>query len=150
ERLSSQQQIASLAAQVAELAQLNKTLQRYLEEVVSKVSPKKSANIIEAENKRLAEVEADAKLISNKYVSYLIKKGIEFPIIKKALETSENLEEFDRIVSTDSGISKSERRRITHLPPVRSAPLSDLNKARELIGQTPFSEQNSPDEEAGP
>ena len=53
-RRSNQQQLASLSTQVAELGELNKTLKRYLEKVVSEVIPKEeSASLIKSEDKRL-------------------------------------------------------------------------------------------------
>src|SRR5262249_33171567 len=47
---SSQRQIASLSAQVGQLSEINQTLKRYLEEVVSKVAPEESAQLIKKES----------------------------------------------------------------------------------------------------
>jgi hypothetical protein len=51
--MSSQRQIATLSAQVETLAAINATLQRYLEAVVSKVSPEDATELIKSERKRL-------------------------------------------------------------------------------------------------
>lgn len=52
-RMSNQRQIASLATQVAELQEINKTLKTYLEAIVTTVAPDQSASLIETEEKRL-------------------------------------------------------------------------------------------------
>lgn len=52
---SDKNQIASLSKQVTDLAEINTTLKRYLEEVVSKVSENDAAKIIKEEDKRLEE-----------------------------------------------------------------------------------------------
>jgi len=67
-RTSSQKQIASLAAQVAELSQINQTMKRYLEEVVSKVSP--TTNIVAEESRRLEEATRTAELQANNFVDF--------------------------------------------------------------------------------
>jgi hypothetical protein len=61
-RTSSQKQLASLGALVAELAQISQTMKRYLEEVVYKISP--STNLVE-ESRRLTEAARRAKLETN-------------------------------------------------------------------------------------
>ena len=50
---STHQRLSSLATQVAQLAEVNQTLRRYLEEVVEKVAPNEARSIIEQEGKRL-------------------------------------------------------------------------------------------------
>jgi hypothetical protein len=70
-RTSSQKQIASLASQVNELAEINKTLKTYLEEVVSKIAPEESAELIKSETKRLEESLELEKLRKNALVRVL-------------------------------------------------------------------------------
>ena len=52
QRMTRQQQIATLSDQVQALSAINETLQRYLETVMSKVSPDEAPELIEAERKR--------------------------------------------------------------------------------------------------
>jgi len=54
DRMSGQQQLASLTAQVAQMAEINTTLKKYLEDLLSTESPEKSKELIESENQRLA------------------------------------------------------------------------------------------------
>jgi hypothetical protein len=70
-RTSSQKQIASLASQVNELAEINKTLKTYLEEVVSKIAPKEAVELIESETERLKESLELERLQNNAFVDYL-------------------------------------------------------------------------------
>ncbi len=73
-RMSNQTQLTSLSTQVAELGEVNKTLRTYLEEVVSKISPESSANLIQSETERLADSRKLSEIRSN-------------PIIKSMNET---------------------------------------------------------------
>lgn len=71
-RLSEQEQLTSLASQVAQLGESNKTLRRYLEEVISSVSPDTSQSLIDEESKRLDETRALLRLKNNQLVIYVI------------------------------------------------------------------------------
>src|SRR6266498_660756 len=57
DRRSQQQQLAALSLQVAELKEINNTLKRYLEAVMSGITPAASTELIESEKKRLEEAE---------------------------------------------------------------------------------------------
>ena len=71
QRMSSQKQIATLSAQVEALAAINATLQRYLEAVVSKVSPVEAKELIKSERDWQRErVQLDA-LKRNEWFPYL-------------------------------------------------------------------------------
>jgi hypothetical protein len=138
-RATGQQQIASLAAQVAELAEVNKTLRRYLEEVVGKVAPKDARKIIEAEHQRLAAATIDKMLQKNHYVAYLVGKGVPFQNVKEAVMRATSVEEFATIA--EAGMDATMWKRPKLLPPLsnRSA-LRDLNGARLIVGQSEFPE----------
>jgi hypothetical protein len=70
---SGQAQLASLATQVIELANVSATLKRYLEEVVSRVSEKKVAEkLIMDEDRRLAESKLLQELMDNGTVKDLL------------------------------------------------------------------------------
>jgi hypothetical protein len=60
-RTSSQLQIAALSDQVAALQDVSSTLRRYLEAIVSKVSPELSDELISAEQSRLDDLKPKAK-----------------------------------------------------------------------------------------
>jgi hypothetical protein len=56
-RTTHSQEIASLASQVFQLSELNKTLRTYLETLMTSISPDKSKAVIETESTRLEEVQ---------------------------------------------------------------------------------------------
>jgi hypothetical protein len=63
QRIQSHAQIASLQVQVEQLAELNKTLKAYLEEVVTRLAPgNESAILINAETRRLDEATLASRL----------------------------------------------------------------------------------------
>lgn len=74
-RLSEQEQLTSLASQVAQLGESNKTLRRYLEEVISSVSPDTSKSLIDEESKRLDETKALLELRHNDLVDFAISSS---------------------------------------------------------------------------
>jgi hypothetical protein len=95
ERSSSQQQLASLQAQVAELAEVNRTLKRYLEEVVSSVAPETSEQLIRSESERLEEARRVEQLRANPLISnFTVGYGVPFESVRDALSSCSNVEEF--------------------------------------------------------
>ncbi|ULQ55069.1 DUF4062 domain-containing protein [Flavihumibacter rivuli] len=94
-RRSDKNQISSLSKQVSDLAEINTTLKRYLEEVVSKVSEVDAAKIIKEEDKRLKDKKKSneffADLIVNNLLSYddISKENLENLYIE-----SKSLEDF--------------------------------------------------------
>jgi hypothetical protein len=98
-RSSNQQQLASLQAQVGELAEINQTLRRYLEEVVSKVAPDKSANLIQSESHRLEEAQKKERIRNNMLLSSITGAlSLSFDSAYEALQAAADPEDFaDRV-----------------------------------------------------
>ncbi len=63
-RRSGQAQLTSLATQVSEMSEVNRTLRRYIEMIVSQLAPEKSEEIIESENERLRAAKEEEVLKS--------------------------------------------------------------------------------------
>jgi uncharacterized protein DUF4062 len=138
-RMSSQQQISTLAAQVNELAEVNKTLRRYLEEVVGKVSPVDARRIIEAERQRLAEATLDQAFRSNRFVKYLEHRGVPLEAIREGLEKGDTLEDV-RVRIASAWKERNPSAEDFRVPiPARAMssnrPFQDLNDAREILGK---------------
>ncbi|MDX6269238.1 MAG: hypothetical protein QOD28_461 [Acidobacteriota bacterium] len=94
-RMTSQQQIASLASQVGELAQINRTLKRYLEEVVMKIAPDESAKLIKAESERLEEAQQLEVMKADEYGNYIIEYYKVSPKqLRSLLLGAESIEDF--------------------------------------------------------
>ena len=63
-RRGNQSQLTSLAAQVGEMSEVNQTLRRYIEMIVSQLAPDKSQSLIASENERLEVAMREEKLKS--------------------------------------------------------------------------------------
>jgi hypothetical protein len=141
-RISSQQQIATLAAQVSELAEVNKTLRRYLEEVVGKVAPKEAAKIIEAEEQRLGEAMRERTFARNHYVSYLHRRrDLPIGVIWEGIAQAPSFRELTKSITDAAKRVHLDTDALTIPVPAPSLgnPLfNDLNAARELTGAPPF------------
>lgn len=139
-RLSSQLQIASLAEQVQELAEVNKTLRRYLEEVVSKVSPE-AAVIIGSESARLAEASLERDLRQIGLIRFLESNGIPLSSIRSNLSRSSSAPEFIDGLFRDS-TGDDLQMPATLQGAMRAlwnrATFEDLNRARDLVGCSHF------------
>lgn len=134
-RLSSQQQIASLAAQVANLSEVNNTLRRYLEQVIEKVSPDDASNIIKTEQERLAEAQVDQLLKQNGAIAYLeVSRHIPFNIVRDIVKKANSFEEFCELAEKSSNLNKDFYFDVFK----EHSTLGILNKARRLLGCSPF------------
>lgn len=129
-RTSSQKQIASLATQVGELAQINQTMKRYLEEVVSKVSP--TTNLVAEETRRLNDAVIRTKFENNSFVNF-IRHQHDIPVetIQAALEQSADLQSF---------IDKLGDPGFRWIAGSRDAK-EDINEARLALGLPPFPDE---------
>lgn len=138
-RLSTQQKIQAIDSKVLDLAQTTETLKRYLEEVVSKVSPEKqeALKIIQDENKRLKEAKTEAELRSSRYIQHLVehhKKSL--PEVKSLLKAEGSYPSFvTRIFK-----AKDAPFRVPSCA-CSSKAFGELNEAKILLGLEPFAEE---------
>lgn len=70
-RMSGQRQLASLAAQVKNLSEINTTLKTYLEQLVSKIAPDEAGALIQKETKRLGKAIQLSAISENPFLQYL-------------------------------------------------------------------------------
>jgi len=134
---SKQTQISSLTSQVSQLSEITQTLKRYLEAVVSKVSPDDSAEIIADESKRLEENRILVELTNNTFVKFLQwKTPLRIVDIRDAISDSDSLGDFlnNRLKLDEEIVAMS----INH-----TAVLKDVNEARILLGLRPFKQTSS-------
>ncbi len=140
-RRSEQQQITTLASQVNELAEITKTIRRYLEEVVAKVSPENSQKIIHSEETRLNESRIKNKLDANPYVRFLISTvGISFDQVRAALDKAVTIEEFIHTLKEQKDLPKDvlEHIRGLNVPSEGTMAFDALNEARKIVGAPKF------------
>lgn len=97
-------QLASLASQVANLSEVNKTLKVYLEEVVSKVSKDKAAEIISSEDSRLKAAREQLAFRRNPFVRYCEREfGVSSERISELLDKHRDVKAFLRSVASEAG-----------------------------------------------
>ena len=137
-RTSSQRQIASLASQVNELAEINKTLKTYLEEVVSKIAPEESAELIKSETKRLKESLELEELQINHFVELLNNKyGISIESVRDALIKEDSVKGFINCLAINT--NKEFIAQDVEVTLSRSSYAGYyLNEARKTLGLKPY------------
>jgi hypothetical protein len=137
QRMSSQRQIATLSAQVETLAAINATLQRYLEAVVSKVSPEEATELIKSERKRLGELEQLEALKRNEFFRHAF--GAQSPQIehfREALLAAESYADFAKKLGELSGDSTLTNIALHYEG--GETPILLINEARSVLGKEPF------------
>jgi hypothetical protein len=137
-RTSESEQIASLADQVTQLSELNKTLKTYLENLMpSIISPEKSKGLIEAESQRLDEIGKKAKF-SDSPLFYELTHFGEFPEDKAiaAIRDAKDLKEFFRLVEEYSSISHASK--ISQRLEALDLAQRELNELRTILERAPF------------
>lgn len=134
-RMSDQQQIATLSSEVELLSNINGTLQRYLEEIIIKISPNSADQLIETERKRVSELEIDSLIKRNIYFVAVIGIDTDMEKFKVALRKSSSYEEF-----ADKYLELTEDKKITEQIQRHnsSQPIEDINKIREALGLSGF------------
>lgn len=140
---SNQTQIASLAAQVEALAEVNKTLRTYLEQVVSKIVPKDAAKLlIRRESKRLEEASLKAMIVANPLGRYLVEgpADISAPALKELLAKAITGEDFVRTLLSSSAGRKGEAALRGVVERSRAMLLNDANDLRLALGLTPWAD----------
>ncbi|MBQ0727549.1 MAG: DUF4062 domain-containing protein [Thalassolituus oleivorans] len=137
QRMSSQKQISTLSSQVETLGAINSTLQRYLEVVISKVSPDDAVELIKSEHERLSEIELLDDLKSNAF--FLGAFMSEHPTIeqfKEALTKATTFKEFANILG--ELMESEEVAELVLSYEDSNVPIADVNEAREILKLPPF------------
>jgi hypothetical protein len=140
QRIRGQAQIASLQSQVAQLAELNTTFKRYLEEIVSKIAPNKSKALIETETKRLEDSRRNRVVFENRLAQHLLRNfGVATAFVTEAGQTATSVEDFFSVLFKKTG-NKSLKQESAVLcqSEFRERVLEDLNALREVLGVAPL------------
>ena len=134
---SKQTQISSLTSQVSQLSEITQTLKRYLEAVVSKVSPDDSAEIIAGESRRLEENRILVELADKTFVKYLQEvHNLRIVDIRDAISDSDS---FRDLLKNRLKLDVIDVELITNQAWI----LNDVNEARILLGLRPFKQTSS-------
>lgn len=153
QRLSSQQQLTSLSAQVSGLEEINKTLKRYLEALLVSEAPSKSKELINREEKRLEEASRVELLRKNPLVRFLNRSlDIDINLIAKSIEESSTFSDFlERVAAVLDEGKKGRVLRFLNSEHVlgdfnnarRSLGLSDLESSSEAISENNISQRET-------
>jgi hypothetical protein len=137
QRMSNQKQISTLSSQVETLGAINATLQRYLEVVISKVSPDDAPELIKSENARLGEIEQLEQLKKNKFFRRAFPGGfLKVEHFKESLLESKTFSEFVNIATALSG--EPEFKDMVLSLENNNGAIRDINDARTILEKEPF------------
>jgi hypothetical protein len=139
-RRSNQAQLTSLGAQVAELGEVNKTLRRYLEQVVTKVAPDDSVRLIRSESKRLHDARTHAQLRKNDLYDHLIARGIPPKVLRSLISKSASVATFIQNAEAQDGLTEEAKKIVRHLLSNFDYAREDLNRGRLLLGFPPLTD----------
>ena len=127
-------QIASLSSQVSTLAEINETLRRYLEMIVSKISPEESKELISNESIRLENIKLDKEIEKTNLYFFVRNYEIFIEDLKDVLITSESLEEFfDKIAGKVDSIYKQQI-----IEELQEEFIVDISETRKILGLKPY------------
>jgi hypothetical protein len=132
-RLSEQQQLTSLAAQVSELSEVNKTLRRYLEEVLVRVTTEQQgAAIVEDETKRLEQTRIEAALAAIPTLYYFIVHGVPVSKMREIISEATSADDVTDRVNAVSGVGWKK------LAVNGGKAHQEINLGRKLLGLEPL------------
>lgn len=137
-RQSQQQQFMALTTQVSGLKDINETLKKYLEAVMTGVIPDASSKLIESEEKRLEEMRRQELLRNNRWCSHVNRTfDISFDDITSILKESTAFDEFAKLAADKSPIQDAFESIFETLQ-VSNQARRDFNDARLIIGMDPI------------
>lgn len=143
-RTTESRQIASLSSQVLELAEINKTLRTYLENVMRTVSPEKSESVIEEESNRLSDLERRLMfenyvvLHGNNFMRLLsdLRGETSLDEVKEWIEAATDKEDFIR--KLNDNVSSKFAHRVEDMLRAYKEAQREVNDVRVILGKEPF------------
>lgn len=138
QRRSQQQQLATLTTQVAELREANNTLRRYLEALMTGITPADSDKLIRAEKERLEELEIRERIRTNKWTKHAVC-GIDeaFDDYVAAMRQATSFQDFASLFAKKIGAPEVERGLMGVLATFKDA-RDDFNAVRSALGVPPL------------
>jgi hypothetical protein len=138
QKQSQQQQLSALGAQVADLRAINETLRKYLEAVMTGITPADSSRLIESEQRRLQELERNERIKENRWCQYVTRNSVvSFEDFIDAMTKATSFTDFAKRIKP---LEKSDRDSRPVFPPLQSSDAArrDFNEARKLLGVGPI------------
>lgn len=140
QRQSQQQQLSALGAQVSELKAINETLRKYLEAVMTGITPADSSRLIESEQRRLQELERNEKIKENHWCQHVLRRGgVSFDEFLDAMIKASSFSDFSKRLKprneSEMNIQVKDFFKTLQMYPQARR---DFNKVRTLLGLKPF------------
>jgi hypothetical protein len=137
-RASNQKQIATLTGQVEDLQEVNNTLKRYLEALMSGVSKEDSTKLIRDEEKRLEEREQREKIRQNGWTEYITRVyDITLDDVIRLISEADSFADFaDRAAA--HGKNPKFARVIKRILVKYDTARADFNNLRRILGLRAF------------
>lgn len=137
QRMTNQQQISTLSNQVETLSVINASLQKYLDALVSKVSPDDLPESIQYQHQRLNEFEQSDALKQNKFFKALSNWNVDINQFGVALLTTETFDEFKEKLHKLSN-DPERLKPFLSIHNWSSSAQNSINEARIVLGKQPY------------
>jgi hypothetical protein len=132
-----QAEISQLSSEVKELSNINTTLKRYLEEIVSKTDIVKGSEIIEEEEERMTKERMTNRLMSNPFFKDLLEDTITLEAAIELISNPKNFKEFAADLATIIQ-DKDGGTRLLDYWKRNSSVQHQFNEIRSILGLPPF------------
>lgn len=134
QRKTQQQELANLNSRVSELKEINETLRRYLEAVMTAATPETAPGLIETEQKRLQDVEVRERVRGTKWFNYV--SHISDVSLEEFLAAAQAAKSFDDFANLIGKFSKRLEAgdQIAHTLAEHVDARSDINEIRGWLG----------------
>jgi hypothetical protein len=99
QKQTQQRQLSALGGQVTELKAINETLRKYLEAVMTGITPADSKPLIESERRRLQEFERNERVKNSTWSDYCMRQGVQFEVFLDAITKATSYSDFAKKIS---------------------------------------------------
>jgi hypothetical protein len=136
-RRSEQKQLASLSDRISELSSINTSLQRYMENIVSTVSPDEAEQLISTEKKRLDKEKILRELLNIRFIDRMINSSyIDQSKVEGILRKVSSIEDLaKRFASEADNFDYYIAIEFWEDNPIV---VNEINEARALLGMSPL------------
>lgn len=140
-RRSERKQLSSLSEKVEELASLNNSLRRYLEEIISEISSsnEEAKQLIQTENEKMENEKRLIKFFNLDVVSHLIDRYfVSKDKAKEIFQMAKSIEDLTQRLYKETGTMVGGKRLVGYW---REHPevIKEINEARTLLGEEELS-----------
>ncbi|MDD3276266.1 MAG: DUF4062 domain-containing protein [Kiritimatiellales bacterium] len=138
QKQSQQQQLSTLGAQVSELKAVNETLRKYLEAVMTGITPDDSNRLIESEQRRLHELERNERIKENRWCRHVTRRtDVSFDTFIAAMREATSFLDFTKRIA---GKETADNRQslLFHILQSNESARRDFNDVRKLLELKPL------------